>query len=89
MRKLAILTAGVVLVACTPTPDEDRSCAELARARANAQMERELALQEQHQAGGTGQAELQRNFIAMDAERYRRAVYEECMRRREQEPKGE
>ena len=83
MRKLATLAAaGAILAACVSAPDDTRSCAELAQARAAGQMERDTAMLEQHETGLSNQSDLQRKLIALDAEEYRAAVYEECRRRR-------
>ena len=85
MRNLAkLLAAGLVLGACAGTPDDGRSCANLAEAQAAAQMERETALLEQQERGLPNKSGLQREFIAMDAKAYREAVYKECLRRRGQ-----
>lgn len=83
MRNLAILMAlGTMLAACVDARDDEISCAELARIRADEQAERETALLEQLETGLPDKSELQRKFIAMDAEKYRTAVYEDCLRRR-------
>ncbi|MEN8194884.1 MAG: hypothetical protein ABFS30_00035 [Pseudomonadota bacterium] len=83
MRKLAeMIMAGVALGACTGAPGGERSCADLAQTRAAEQMERETALLEQQELGRPNKSDPQRKFIAMDAETYRTAVYEECLRRR-------
>lgn len=83
MRKLATLTAaGAILAACASAPDDTKTCAELAQARAGAQVERETVLLEEHETGASDKSDLQRKLIAMDAEEYRAAVYEECRRRR-------
>ena len=90
MRNLTILMAlGTVLVACADSPDDGISCAELARVRAAGQVDRETALQEQHEIGLPDKSELQRTFILMDAETYRAAVYEECLRGRGLAPEDE
>ena len=83
MCKLVILAAAVAaLAACASSPDAGRTCAELAHARAAGQMERETALLEEQERGRPDKSEVQRKLIAMDAETYRAAVYEECLRRR-------
>lgn len=83
MRNFATLVvSAAMLAACMDVPDDGRSCAELARIRAAEQLEQETALLEQHEAGLPVKSELQRKFMAMDAERYRAAVYEECRRAR-------
>ena len=81
MRNLTILmTLGTMLVACADARDDGMSCTELARIRTAEQVERETALQEQHEVGLPDKSELQRKFIALDAETYRAAIYEECLR---------
>jgi hypothetical protein len=83
MRKLAaMILAGIALGACTGAPGDERSCADLAQTLAAEQMERETALLEQQEMGRPNKSDLQRKFIAMDAEAYRAAVYEECLQRR-------
>ena len=83
MRKLTILmAASAVLTSCLSAPEAEQSCADLARARADARIEWETALLEQLETGSPDKSDLQRSFIAMDAEEYRMVVYEECQRRR-------
>ena len=83
MRKLAtLMAAGAALAACASAPDDRRTCAELAQARAAGQIEQEIAQLEQREAGRPDKSEVQRKLIAMDAEAYRVAVYEGCLRRR-------
>lgn len=90
MRNLTILMAlGTMLAACADARDDGISCAELARTRAAEQVERETALLEQYEIGLPEKSELQRKFIAMDAEKYRTAVYEDCLRRRGLTPQTE
>ena len=77
-----LLILAVMLGACEGPPKDQQSCGELARMRAAGQMDQETALLEQQEQGRSYQSELQRKFIAIDAEAYRVSVYQECLRRR-------
>ncbi|MCK4868607.1 MAG: hypothetical protein KAT39_11180 [Alphaproteobacteria bacterium] len=79
-RPIMLMTAGTLLAACAVAPGE-LSCADLAQARADGQFERESALLEQQEQGLPDKSEVQRIFIAMDAQAYRVEVYDECLRR--------
>jgi len=83
-RFLICLAIGGALSACTSFEmDETRlSCAELADRRAAQQFAADSAGLEHRRAGGAEESSLQRDLIRMDAESYRRAVYEDCLRLR-------
>lgn len=82
MRRLIMpITAGTLLAACAAAPGDETSCADLAQTRAAEQFERESALLEQQESGRAEKSDVQRKLIAMDAEAYRVAVHEECLRR--------
>jgi hypothetical protein len=83
MHKLAkLMMAGATLSACAGPPSDERSCAEMAQTKAAGQLGRETALLEQQEQGQAEKSEVRRKFIEMDAEAYREAVYEECLRQR-------
>jgi uncharacterized membrane protein YccC len=83
-RFLILLAIGGALAACTDfETDEARlSCAELADRRAAQQFAADTASLEHRRAGGAEESTLQRDLIRMDAESYRRKVYEDCLRLR-------
>lgn len=87
-RLMTCLAVGVALSGCTVFErDETRlSCAELADLRAAQQFSADSAALEHRAAGSAEDSSLQRDMIRMDAESYRRKVYEDCLRLRGQAP---
>lgn len=83
MHRIAlIIVLGAGLAGCDGVPDARRSCAELAEARAAELLDRETAKLEAQEMGTPHQSEIGRKLIRIEAEAYRKQVYEECLRRR-------
>lgn len=89
MRSLvAVLVAicGLSSLPAAAADESDLSCAELAEKRAAQQYVEEMAAREDRGSGQVRDSALLRDLLRLDAESYRKKVYEDCLRLRRGSP---
>jgi len=86
---LFVMILGLSILPAYAADEPDLSCEELANRRATRQFTEEDAAREDRQAGQAGDSALQRDLLRLEAESYRKKVYEDCLRLRGRPEVGE